>query len=73
MSVFKVFDNGVTMSAFATKTNVSAAKFGEGSFNKGVTWSVPFDDLMVRSSITTAVFNWSPLTRDGGAKLNRPL
>jgi hypothetical protein len=73
LSVIKVFDNGVTMSAFATKTNVSAAQFGEGSFNKGVTWSIPFDALMVRSSRTTAVFNWSPLTRDGGAKLNRPL
>ena len=73
MSVFKVFDNGVTMSAFATKTDVSAAQFGEGSFNKGVTWSVPFDALMVSSRRTTAVFNWSPLTREGEAKLNRPL
>ena len=73
MSLTKVFNNGVTMGAFATKTNVSAAQFGEGSFNKGVYWSIPFDAFMTRSSRTTAVFNWIPLTRDGGAMLNRPV
>jgi hypothetical protein len=73
MSLTKVFKNGVTMGAFATKTNVSAEQFGEGSFNKGVYWSIPFDAFMSRSSRTTAVFNWTPLTRDGGAMLNRPV
>lgn len=73
LSLVKVFQNGVTMGAFATKTNVSAAQFGEGSFNKGISWSIPFDALMTRSSRTTAVFNWTPLTRDGGAMLYRPL
>jgi hypothetical protein len=73
MSLTKVFSNGVTMGAFATKTNVSAAQFGEGSFNKGVYWSIPFDALTTRSSRTTANFNWTPLTRDGGAMLNRPV
>jgi hypothetical protein len=73
LSLTKVFSNGVTMGAFATKTNVSAAQFGEGSFNKGVYWSIPFDALTTRSSRTTANFNWTPLTRDGGAMLNRPV
>jgi hypothetical protein len=73
MSLTKVFTNGITMGAFATKTNVSAAQFGEGSFNKGVYWTIPFDAFMTRSSRTTAVFNWIPLTRDGGAMLNRPV
>jgi hypothetical protein len=73
MSLTKVFGNGVTMGAFATKTNLSAAQFGEGSFNKGVYWTIPFDAIMTSSSRTTAFFNWTPLTRDGGAILNRPV
>jgi hypothetical protein len=73
LSMSRTFDNGVTMGAFATKTNVSAAQFGEGSFNKGVFWSIPFDALMTSSSRQTAYFNWTPLTRDGGAILNRPV
>jgi hypothetical protein len=73
LSMSRTFDNGVTMGAFATKTNVSAAQFGEGSFNKGVFWSIPFDAFMTSSSRQTAYFNWTPLTRDGGAMLNRPV
>jgi membrane-associated phospholipid phosphatase len=67
----RVFDNGVRFGAFFSKTNVSAEKFGEGSFDKGVYLSVPFDAFLTRSSNTTASVVWKPLTRDGGAKLNR--
>jgi hypothetical protein len=72
VSVTKRFRNGATMGAFATKTNVSAAQFGEGSFNKGIFWSIPFDAFMPSSSNLRANFNWIPLTRDGGALLARP-
>jgi hypothetical protein len=67
----RVFKNGVTVGAFATKTNVSAAEFGEGSFDKGVYLSVPFDVMLTRSSTSTANVLWKPLTRDGGAILSR--
>jgi hypothetical protein len=67
----KVFRNGVTMGAFVTKTNVSAEQFGEGSFDKGVFLSVPFDALFTRLSPNTMHVAWKPLTRDGGAKLIR--
>ena len=67
----RVFDNGVKFGAFFTKTNVSAATFGEGSFDKGVYLSVPFDAFLTRSSNTTAKALWKPLTRDGGAMLDR--
>ena len=73
MNVSRTFGNGVTMGAFVTKTNVSAAQFGEGSFNKGVYWSIPLDAMMTSSSRQVATFHWVPLTRDGGAMLNRPL
>lgn len=67
----RVFQNGVRMGAFFTKTNLSAAQFGEGSFDKGVYLSIPFDAFLTRSSSTIANFVWKPLTRDGGAKLDR--
>jgi hypothetical protein len=71
VAMSRVFQNGVKVGAFFTKTNVSAAKFGEGSFDKGVYLSVPFDAFLTRSSNTIANVIWKPLTRDGGAKLNR--
>jgi membrane-associated phospholipid phosphatase len=67
----RTFSNGVSMGAWATKTNVSAEQFGEGSFDKGLYVSVPFDAMLPRSSDGTARFVWSPLTRDGGARLDR--
>jgi hypothetical protein len=71
LNVGRVFDNGVTMGAYATKTNVSAEEFGEGSFDKGIYFSVPMDFLLPRSTRGRATVVWSPLTRDGGARLAR--
>lgn len=71
LQLSRVFRNGVRVGAFATKTNVSAEQFGEGSFDKGVFLSIPFDAMFTRSSNTFASFLWRPLTRDGGAKLGR--
>ena len=34
--VRRTFDNGFSIGAFATFTNVSASDFGEGSFDKGL-------------------------------------
>ncbi|MBI4293886.1 MAG: YjbH domain-containing protein [Betaproteobacteria bacterium] len=67
----RVFKNGVTLGAFFSRTNVSSEQFGEGSFDKGVFVSIPFDAFLTRSSNTIANFVWKPLTRDGGAKLGR--
>ncbi|MDP9903040.1 YjbH domain-containing protein [Variovorax ginsengisoli] len=71
VDISRRFDNGVAIGAYATKTNVSAAQFGEGSFDKGIYISIPFDALLPRSSSFVANFNWVPVTRDGGAKLAR--
>jgi hypothetical protein len=71
VDVKRVFQNGTAIGAWATKTNVSAAQFGEGSFDKGIYVTIPFDVMMPLSSPTTANILWSPLTRDGGARLNR--
>lgn len=71
MAVSRAFDNGVTMGAYATKTDVSSSDFGEGSFDKGIYISVPFDFLLPRSTRARANFIWNPLYRDGGARLAR--
>ncbi|MEW6384703.1 MAG: YjbH domain-containing protein, partial [Pseudomonadota bacterium] len=71
LDLARVFDNGVTMGAYATKTNVSARDFGEGSFDKGIYFSIPLDGFLPRSTRGRAAFNWNPLIRDGGAMLGR--
>jgi len=71
IDVSREFRNGVCMGAFATKTNVSAQQFGEGSFDKGIYVSIPFDLMLPRSTLTRASFVWDPLIRDGGAMLSK--
>jgi len=71
LDVSREFRNGVRMGAYATKTNVSAEQFGEGSFDKGIYVSIPFDLMLPRSTRASASFVWDPLIRDGGAMLSR--
>lgn len=65
------FKNGVRFGVYATKTNVSAAQFGEGSFDKGIYIAIPFSAMFTQSVPGVGVFAYNPLIRDGGAKLNR--
>ena len=71
LSVNRTFSNGVTMGGWATKTDVSAEKFGEGSFDKGLYIAFPFDAILPKSTSLTGLLAWNPLTRDGGARLGR--
>lgn len=71
LELARQFRNGVTMGAYATLTDVSREEFGEGSFDKGIYVSLPFDLMLTRSTRAHAHIVWSPLTRDGGARLNR--
>ncbi|MDX1670567.1 MAG: YjbH domain-containing protein, partial [Limnobacter sp.] len=67
------FNNGTVMGAFFTKTNVSAAEFGEGSFDKGIYLKIPWESFMP-STVSGAVnLVYRPLTRDGGAMVVRPV
>jgi len=69
LSIDREFANGWKVGAFATKTNVSAADFGSGSFDKGIRVEVPFAWLTgkpTRRSTTTVL---RPFGRDGGARL----
>lgn len=71
LDVKRVFANGVALGGWATKTNVSASEFGEGSFDKGIYVSIPFDVMLPKSTPGSGTIAWSPLTRDGGARLSR--
>lgn len=70
LDLSRAFRNGVRIGAFATKTNVSAEQFGEGSFDKGVYISVPLDLVSTFSTRGDIGVVWRPLTRDGGQRLN---
>ncbi|QJD60802.1 YjbH domain-containing protein [Pseudomonas sp. gcc21] len=65
------FNNGITIGAWATKTDVPSEDFGEGSFDKGIYFTFPFDAFFARSSTSHGTIAWNPLTRDGGARLAR--
>jgi hypothetical protein len=71
IDVSRQFHNGVKMGAYATFTNVSAQQFGEGSFDKGIYISIPFDLMLPSSHTSSANILWQPLLRDGGARLNK--
>ncbi len=66
IDISREFDDGVRVGIFATKTNVSAAQFGEGSFDKGAYISLPLDLFFAKSTRREAGFTFRPLTRDGG-------
>lgn len=73
LDLSRVFKNGVKIGAYASKTNVSAEQFGEGSFDKGIYVRVPFDALFTSTVPGDASFVWTQVTRDGAAKLQRGL
>jgi hypothetical protein len=70
VAVQRTFANGWSVGAYATKTDVTEDEFGEGSFAKGLTltiplrWSTPFETRQTVSG------NLSSLADNGGAFLN---
>ncbi|WP_370307138.1 YjbH domain-containing protein [Sinimarinibacterium flocculans] len=69
LDIAREFRNGVVLGAFATKTNVSAEDFGEGSFDKGIYLRIPMSVFYPGVDKGTASFNYRFLTRDGGQKV----
>jgi hypothetical protein len=69
-SLDREFANGIKVGAFATLTDMSAAEFGEGSFDKGIKIEVPFAWLTGRPTQKSNSIVLRPLLRDGGARLN---
>ncbi len=65
IAVDREFRNGWSVGAFMTLTDVLAAEFGEGSFDKGIRFSIPVSWLtgqLSQSSVGTTI---RPITRRG--------
>ncbi|OZY40474.1 hypothetical protein CJF43_17940 [Pseudomonas fragi] len=71
IDISREFTNGVKFGGWVTRTTASAEEYGEGSFDKGIYISIPFDEMMSVSTMSRANIAWAPLTRDGGAMLHR--
>jgi hypothetical protein len=63
------FSTGFTLGVFATKTNLSAEQFGEGTFDKGFYLSVPTSLFYSDFRTGNISFGMQPLTKDGGSRL----
>ncbi len=66
------FKTGFTLGVFASKTNLSAEEFGEGSFDKGFYFSIPVNLFYSDFRSGNISFGLHPLTKDGAATLNVP-
>ena len=69
ISFDRVFVNGWRVGAFATLTDVSASDFGEGSFDKGIRFSVPLSWALGNESKSTFGAALRSGGGDGGARL----
>lgn len=70
LTLTREFANGWRLGAYATKTDLSAEEFGEGSFDKGVTLSIPLAWASAQPTRERVDANLRSLSRDGGAQLN---
>jgi hypothetical protein len=69
LEIRRTFDNGWQLGLWATITDVPFDEFGEGSFDKGMFFKIPFDSVFnsgKKSAIKTRI---RPIQRDGGARL----
>ncbi|QPM92568.1 YjbH domain-containing protein [Pseudooceanicola algae] len=69
LSLQREFDNGFILGAYMTLTDVPFEDFGEGSFDKGIYFSVPFTWLWGKPSPRNYSAVWKPINGDGGARM----
>ena len=62
------FKSGFAIGAYFTRTNVSKKVYGEGSFDKGFYFNIPFNFGAINQGESSRILI-QPLQRDGGAKL----
>jgi hypothetical protein len=70
LSLDREYENGWKVGGYFTLTDMPFDDFGEGSFDKGIRITIPYDYFIgtpSRKSVSTTV---QSLTRDGGATLN---
>lgn len=69
LTLDRKFNNGFTVGAFATLTDVPFETFGEGSFDKGIHITVPLDWITGQPGRAGFSQTLRPVQRDGGARL----
>ena len=65
----RTFDNGFSIGGFFTRTDLPAELFGEGSFDKGLFFKIPFNGILPGNSKNSYAAIMRPLERDGGRRL----
>jgi hypothetical protein len=70
LELARSFSNGWRVGAFATKTDVSAQTFGEGSFDKGIFVSIPYTWLLGTPTQKTGSRIIRLVQRDGGQRVS---
>lgn len=66
----RTFDNGFSVGAFASFTNVSSNDYGEGSFDKGLFFRIPFNSFSKNNTKSSTQILMRSVQRDGGQKLD---
>ena len=70
IDIRRSFASGWEVGAFATFTDVSAADFGEGSFDKGLYFSIPWSNLISLPMVNRSLNKMRFIQRDGGQYLD---
>jgi hypothetical protein len=68
--LWRSFSTGVRIGAWFTLTNVSAQRFGEGSFDKGIVIIVPLEWVAPFGSRSSYDVALRSIQRDGGQRLS---
>jgi hypothetical protein len=68
----RTFENGWSIGAFATLTDVPYDDFGEGSFDKGIQITIPLGSASGKPGRDTRNVTIRPITGNGGARLVVP-
>lgn len=63
--ISRVFDNGLRMGVFFSRTDISKEEFGEGSFDKGWYFHIPLESFFRVYRKGSTSFGLRPVTRDG--------
>lgn len=72
VTLSREFANGWRVGGFFTLTDVSSEDFGEGSFDKGISLTIPVGWFVGTPGKRTLTSNIRPIQRDGGARLSVP-
>ena len=70
IEIRRTFDNGFSVGAFITNTDVSAEDYGEGSFDKGLIFKIPFEAFSLKNTKHSLSTTVRSVQRDGGQKLD---